>query len=505
MDYPITAEKGDVILSVDHLYKTYPGVIALNDVSFTLLRGEIHALMGENGAGKSTLIKVIAGSTNPDTGTFTIDGEKFTHISPHRSKELGVEVIYQELNLLPDLSIAENIYMGRYLGNGFLIDMPAMIRETKHLFDELEIEIDPQKKVKDLSMAQMQFVEIAKAVCHEAKILVMDEPTAPLTSQDVRKLFSLIRRLKEKGVTIIYISHRIPEVYELSDRISIMRDGQMVVTKETKEMSEAELIKTMVGRELNETYPPRNHNYGKVILEVRNLAGSGVHGINFQLHKGEILGVAGLIGSGRTETARMIFGADKRESGEILLDGKPVEIKSPLDAVKHGIVLLPEDRKLQGVLLNLSIRENIALPVEKSISRWMIVNEKRENEIVRQYTDRLKIKTPSLDQLVRNLSGGNQQKVVMSKWLASQPRILIIDEPTRGIDVGAKYEIYQIMNQLTEQGISIIMISSEMEELLGMADRIIVLHEGAMTGVLDHPAAFSQEKVMAYASNQVKE
>ncbi len=505
MGNPVAAKKKDVILSVDHLYKTYPGVIALNNVTFTLLRGEIHALMGENGAGKSTLIKVIAGSIAPDKGTFTIDGETFTHITPHRSKELGVEVIYQELNLLPDLSVAENIFMGRYLGNGFLINMQAMIRQTAELFRDLGIEIDPQKKVKELSMAQMQFVEIAKAVCHEAKILVMDEPTAPLTSQDVRKLFTLIHRMKDKGVTIIYISHRIPEVYELADRISVMRDGELIATKEVSDMSESELIKKMVGRELNETYPPRNHSYGDVLLEVRNLSGSGVHDINFQLHKGEILGVAGLIGSGRTETARMIFGADKRESGEILLEGKPLNIRSPRDAVRHGIMLLPEDRKLQGVLLNLSIRENIALPVEKSISRFMVVDMKQEKEIVNRYAERLRIKTPSLDQLVRNLSGGNQQKVVMSKWLASQPKILIIDEPTRGIDVGAKYEIYQIMNQLTEQGISIIMISSEMEELLGMADRIIVLHEGVMTGVLDHPSMFSQERVMAYASNQIKE
>lgn len=493
------------ILSIHGIYKTYPGVIALNDVSLTLYRGEVHALMGENGAGKSTLIKIIAGSTAPDRGSFEINGHAFSNISPKQALGEGISVIYQELNLVPDISVAENVFLGDYLGNGMLIDKAAMEREAAKIFAELEIQIDPRAAVSTLSTAQMQFVEIAKAVRHDVKILVMDEPTSPLTNKDVDTLFRLVRRLKARGVTIIYISHRLNEIFELSDRLTVMRDGKVIGTRITAETTQNELISMMVGRELTDTYPPRSHTRGEVVMQVRGLSGSGVKDVSFDLHKGEILGFAGLIGSGRTETMRMIFGADRMERGEIRIDGQTVRIASPRQAVRQGIGFLPEDRKQQSVMLNMDIVSNIVLPSVKRMAHATVVRRSDELAVAEKYSRQLRIKTPSLNQLVRNLSGGNQQKVVVSKWLASNPRILIFDEPTRGIDVGAKYEIYQMMNRLTDMGIAIIMVSSEMEELMGMADRILVLHEGRMTGELSDPAAFTQERIMELASKAVQE
>lgn len=494
-------KKSEVSLSVRHIIKTYPGVVALKDISVDFYAGEVHGLMGENGAGKSTLMKAISGVIEPDEGIFYIGSDEFRKITPHQAQEKGLRIIHQELNLIPTLSVTENIFMGRFMGNGWTVKFSEMKKRTWELFQEIGIKIDPDALVENLTVAQMQLVEIAKAVSQDVKILIMDEPTAPLTQVEVELLFRLIRKLKEKGVTIIYISHRISEIFELTDRITIMRDGEKVMTEYTKNLDRETLINLMVGRTLKETYPERTKKPQEEILRVEHLYGNGLEDINFTLRKGEILGLAGLVGAGRTELVRLIFGADPVVKGKIYMEGKEIRISNPKEAVKHGIVLIPEDRKRQGVVLELSIKENLTLPNYKKISRRTLINKNEEKKLVKRQVEQLRIKTPSEDQLVKNLSGGNQQKVVVGKWLAGKSKILIFDEPTRGIDVGAKQEIYFLMNQLTEQGISILMVSSEMEELMGMSDRILVLREGKISGSFDKSEEpFTQESIMKYAS-----
>lgn len=491
----------DISLSIQNITKTYPGVIALNDVSIDFRRGEVHALVGENGAGKSTLMKVISGVTNPDSGRFMVNGATYRQISPAQSQQCGIQIVHQELNMVPTLSVTENIFLGSYLGNGITVNFAKMRAETKSLFDSLGItNLDPDSIVEDLTVAQMQLVEIVKAIRKKVDILILDEPTSPLTMRETEILFNIIASLKRRNVTIIYISHRMNEIYQIADRVTVLRDGQKIVTCSMADITRAELIKTMVGRELTETYPVRSGKLGETVLEVRNLAGNGLRDINLQVRKGEILGLAGLVGAGRTELVRLIYGADEVEGGEIRIEGKPVRIASPEKAVAQGIGLLPEDRKRQGVLLELSIRENIILPSLRSISRGTVINKRKEDDIIDGQVGDLRIKTPSMNQLVRNLSGGNQQKVVVSKWLASSARVLIFDEPTRGIDVGAKHEIYMLMNRLTENGMCIIMVSSEMEELMGMSDRIVVLREGVIAGELSDRSEFTQERIMQLAS-----
>ncbi|MCB6203237.1 sugar ABC transporter ATP-binding protein [Extibacter muris] len=489
----------DNILELKNLTKTYPGVVALDDVSLDIRRGEIHALCGENGAGKSTLIKLVSGAITPDTGTISINGQAYGQMTPALSKKLGIEVIYQEFNLIPNLSVAENIFIGDYPGNKVTVDFARMEEKAKEVFRLMKVDLNPRSMVKDLTVAYMQLVEIAKALSKNVKILIMDEPTAPLTTNEVEILMDLVQHLKEQGVTIVYVSHRLNEIYDICDRLTVFRDGQMIETRETNDIRRKELVSLMVGREVSETYPERKASRGEIVLEVRGLSGAGARNISFQLHKGEILGLAGLVGAGRTETARMIFGADIADAGEIFLNGKKTEFRNPSDAVALGIGLVPEDRKEQGVILSKSIRENITLPIIKSIARGTVINRRKEDRILNVHKESLRIKTPSFRQKVGNLSGGNQQKVVLSKWLASGSRILIFDEPTRGIDVGAKQEIYTLMNELTEKGISIIMISSEMEEIMGMSDRILVLCEGRATGILERHE-FSQEHIMGLAS-----
>lgn len=493
---------GKDILKISELTKTYPGVVALNQVSLTLQKGEIHALAGENGAGKSTLIKLISGAITPDEGTFEIDGKSYHSMTPSLAKSLGIQVIYQEFNLIPTLSVAENIFMGEYPGNKVTVDFATMEKRTREVFRKMKVDINPRTLVRDLTVAYMQLVEIAKAISKHVKILIMDEPTAPLTTNEVKILLDLVKELKSAGVTIIYVSHRLNEIYEIADRLTVFRDGEKIDTFALSDISRKKLISLMVGREVSETYPKRNHQSGEVVLEVKNLFGQGVKNMNFKLHKGEILGLAGLVGAGRTETARMIFGADSIEKGEFILNGKTVHISHPSDAIKYGIGLVPEDRKTQGVILSLSIRENITLTILRRITKATIISKKQEEHILEMHKDALSIKTPSFKQKVANLSGGNQQKVVLSKWLASESKILIFDEPTRGIDVGAKQEIYALMNQLSQTGISIIMISSEMEEIIGMSDRIIVLCEGEMTGMVNKED-FSQEYIMELASGDL--
>lgn len=490
-----------ISLSVQHITKTYPGVVALNDVTIDFKKGEVHALMGENGAGKSTLMKVISGAISPDTGKFVINGKEFTKIIPSQSQANGVQIVHQELNLVSALSVTENIFLGSFVGNGVTVDFSKMREKTREYFEEYGITgIDLDTIVEELTVAQMQLVEIIKAISRNVEVLILDEPTSPLTAYETEILFGIIENLKKRNVTIIYISHRMSEIYRIADRITILRDGQKVDTREASDISRDELIKLMVGRELKETYPERMVVPGDTVLEIKDLCGNGLKNINLKLNKGEILGLAGLVGAGRTELVRLIYGADKVEGGKIYLEGKEVKIKNPTQAVDLGIGLLPEDRKLEGVILELSIKQNIILPSLKRISRLLYINRKKEKEIISGQVDDLKIKTPSFEQLVRNLSGGNQQKVVVSKWLASSAKILIFDEPTRGIDVGAKQEIYSLMNKLTEQGISIIMVSSEMEELMGMSDRIIVLREGCIAGELSAEETITQEQIMEIAS-----
>lgn len=486
-----------LILSLKNITKTYPGVIAINDLSLDFKKGEVHALMGENGAGKSTLIKIISGAIQSDSGSITIENNIYSEMTPKISRAHGIEVIYQEFNLIDELSAAENICLGEKTGK--LVNFDAMRKKVIEIFKQFDIDIDPDALVRNLPSAQQQIVEIAKAISKNVKVLIMDEPTAPLTVREVDKLYDIIAALKKKGVTIIYISHRLEEIFMVSDRVTIMRDGAYVDTKNTSETDRQELISLMVGRELKETYPSRNKDLGELGFEVKNISGNGNKNISFSVRKGEILGISGLVGAGRTELVRGIFGADKKDSGEIFVNGKLVDIKSPKDAIKYGIGFIPEDRKTQGCFLDMSIFWNISIANIKSISKNTIVNIKKEKDQCEKYRELLKIKTPSIGQKVMNLSGGNQQKVVLAKVLASNSEVIFLDEPTRGIDVGARYEIYTLMCKLTEEGKTLIMISSDMEELLGMSDRIIVLCEGKFAGEVAR-SEFSQKHIMELAS-----
>lgn len=495
----------DNILELKHITKLYPGVVALNDVSLEVRRGEVHALVGENGAGKSTLIKTCSGAITPTKGEIVINGKSFTGMTPQTSEQNGIGVIYQEFNLVGDLSVAENIFLGRAIRKGIIIDQKAMERESQKILESLNIKINPKTLVKTLSVGYQQMVEIAKAVSQNAKLLIMDEPSAPLTSAEVDAMFAIVDQLKENGVSIIYISHRLDEIFRLSDRITILRDGQYVTTLNTNETNKDELVKYMVGRQLTEVYPKRDSSCVKdeVIFEAVNVSGNGDRNISFKLHKGEVLGFGGLVGAGRTEFAELMFGMHPKTAGKFIFKGKEISPKTPKDAIELGIGLVPEDRKKEGALLGMSIRCNINMPIYHKISKAAVINEKKEEEIAQTYRKEISIKTPTLDQLVKNLSGGNQQKVILAKWLAADSDLLIFDEPTRGIDVGAKQEIYTLINHLVEQGKTVLMISSEMEELMGMSDRILILAEGNMTGELKKDE-FDQERIMQLASVEVE-
>ena len=488
------------VLLFKNIIKNFPGVQALKNVSFELLEGEIHALVGENGAGKSTLIKTCSGAIQPTSGTITVNGAEYSQLNPILSRDIGISVIYQELNLVNDLTVYENIFLGRAIKKGIFIDRNKMIKKSNELFEQLEIKIDPTEYVRNLTVGYQQMVEIAKSISMDSKILIMDEPSASLTKMEQEALFKSIAVLKESKVSIIYISHRLDEIFEISDRVTVLRDGELIKTMRTSDSSRDELIKLMVGRELTETYPARDHHKEtEPVLEVENLSGNGLSDVSVKLKKGEILGLGGLIGAGRTEFAEIIFGVEQASSGKIKMNGKEISPKKPSESIALKIALVPEDRKRQGVLLHLSIRDNITIPILKKISKLLVIDSKDEQQICDTYHKSLDIRTPSLMQLVKNLSGGNQQKVVLAKWLAAEPEIIIFDEPTRGIDVGAKQEIYHTMNKLTEEGKSLIMISSDMEELIGVSDRIIVFAEGKITGELQKKD-FNQELILDYAS-----
>ena len=485
------------MLILKNIRKTYPGVVALNDVSMTIQDGEVHALLGENGAGKSTLIKIIAGAVEPDSGTIAFDGQKYQKLTPHLSQENGVAVIYQELNLCAPLTVAENIFLGRPQGK--LYSQRQVNAMAQEIFDEYGFDLKPGAVVMSLPPAQQQLVEICKAISMGAKIMIMDEPTSSLATAEVELLFRVIEKLKAKGVTIIYISHRLDEVFRMTDRITILRDGTYITTINTADTNRQELVKLMVGRELTESYPSRHHALGEVVLETRNLTGNSVENISFQLHRGEILGFAGLVGCGRTETAQLICGAVPAVSGEILVNGQRRKIHSPVDAIHAGIGLIPEDRKEQGCILQSTVLFNTTLICNKKYMHGGILSGRKRVAVAEEYKNRLQIKVPSVQQMTVNLSGGNQQKVVVAKTMAADLDIIFFDEPTKGIDVGAKHEIYTLMNEMAAEGKAIVMISSDMEEILGMSDRIVVLSEGRVAGELKKEN-FSQENVLTLAS-----
>ncbi len=485
------------MLKLMNLTKIYPGVKALDAVCLSVKDGEVHALLGENGAGKSTLIKLIAGAVQPDGGTICFDDRVYERMTPQTAREEGVAVIYQELNLCEPLTVAENIFLGRPQGR--LYSQKKLNALAQEILDEYGFVLSPKARVGDLSPAQQQLVEICKAISNEAKILIMDEPTSSLASQEVTLLFNVIAKLKAEGVTIIYISPRLDEVFEISDRVSVLRDGQYVTTLNTADTDRQQLVKLMVGRELSDAYPQRTWKPGVCLLQVEHLSGNSVEDISFELHAGEILGFAGLVGCGRTETAQLVCGAKKADSGSIRVHGKPVKIHSPVDAIAHGIGLIPEDRKEQGCIQFASVTFNTTLICKDKFCTYGVINEKKRRAVAQQYKEALNIKVPSLNQAVINLSGGNQQKVVVAKTMAADLEIVFFDEPTKGIDVGAKQEIYQLINAMASEGKAIVMISSDMEEILGMSDRIIVLYEGRIAGELSRDQ-FSQENILTLAS-----
>ena len=486
------------MLELKNITKTYPGVVALNNVSVSFKQGEVHAVMGENGAGKSTMIKIISGAINPDPGGEIIfDGKSYTQMTPALSAENGVAVIYQDINLVTPMTVAENMFMGRKMGKGY--SKRRLNKLAQEIFDEYGFQLDPAMRVERLSPANQQMVEIARAISNNAKIMIMDEPTAPLAAAEVDLLFSIIAKLKAKGVTVIYISHRLDEVFQITERVTVLRDGQYVTTINTADTNRQQLVNLMVGRELNENFPTRKTPVGDVILEAKNLTGNSVENISFRLHRGEVLGFAGLVGSGRSETMELICGAKKMDSGEVWMNGQKMHITSPASAIEHGIGLIPEDRKEQGVILFNTVKFNTSLSAAHKLTKFGFISGKKNKEMAEKYRETLRIKVPHIDQMVVNLSGGNQQKVVLAKTLAADPDVIIFDEPTKGIDVGAKQEIYNLMNELVAQGKAIIMVSSDMEEILGMSDRIIVLHEGLVSGELRREE-FSQERVLHLAS-----
>jgi ribose transport system ATP-binding protein len=492
-------EEKKPILSLKDIMKIYPGVVALNKVSIDFYPGEVHALIGENGAGKSTFIKTITGAHAPDGGTITIDGETYSAMTPALARKHGVECIYQEFNLIDVLSAAENICYGEHRTK--LVNQKKMNEIAPAMFDDFGVDIDPSTPVRDLTPGHMQIVEIAKAVSKKVRVLILDEPTAPLSVAEVEILFRIINKLRDEGVAIIFISHRLDEVFEISDRVSILRDGQYITTLNTKETDRAELIRYMVGREMTATFPERHATIGDVALELRNVTGNGVKNISFQARRGEVLGISGLVGAGRTEIMKVVYGAEKKQWGEVYVNGQLADIKTPYDAMhKYGICLIPEDRKREGCFLGETISWNLVYNVLQKISHLGVVNRKKEAEIADYYGKSMRIKAPDLNTTkVGALSGGNQQKVVVGKALATKSDIVIFDEPTRGIDVGAKYEIYELMNGLCEEGKCVVMITSDMEELLGMSDRIVVFGEKCLAGELTREE-FSQERILDLAS-----
>ncbi|MBK8045880.1 MAG: sugar ABC transporter ATP-binding protein [Anaerolineales bacterium] len=497
---------GDVVVLMEGIDKSFPGVHALEDARFELRAGEVHALVGENGAGKSTMMKILSGIYAKDAGSIRYDGAEVNIPNPRAAQHLGISMIHQELNLMPHLTLAQNVFIGREPRERlrFMLDEKEINADTQSLFDSMHLKLNPKVKAADLTVAKQQMVEIAKALSFNSKVLIMDEPTAALTETEIEELFRIIRQLREKGVGIVYISHRLEELKQISDRITVMRDGHYVDTVDAATIEIDRIISMMVGRTIFESTPELPEKPPvEVVLEARGLnRGAAIRDVSFNLKKGEILGFAGLMGAGRTEVARAIFGADPIDSGEVLIHGKPVHIKSPNDAVNNGIGYLSEDRKRYGLALGMDVESNVVLAsFKKFLGAIGIVNKSKTHDTAEHYVQALSIRTPSVQQRVKNLSGGNQQKVVIGKWLTADTEILIFDEPTRGIDVGAKSEIYRLLNDLAQEGKSIIMISSELPEVLRMSHRIVVMCEGRITGELLAGEA-TQESIMKLATQR---
>jgi len=488
---------GNEVLVMRNIDKSFPGVHALKDVSFSIEAGEVHALIGENGAGKSTLMKILSGVYQKDSGEIEINGKVVNITLPEQATQLGISIIYQELNLMPNLSIAENIFVGREKRKGFLLDKAATLREAEKYVREVGLHVNVETLVQDLSIAQRQMVEVAKALSVNAKVIIMDEPTSSLAEHEVIILMGIIRKLRDQGTSIVFISHRLSEIFEICDRITVLRDGEFIGTVPTAESSEESLIHMMVGRSLTDLFPKETVPIGDVIFEAEHIvSGDMVRDVSFTLRKGEILGFAGLVGAGRSELMSAIFGIRNMDSGTVKIGGKALRMNHPVESINMGIGFVPEDRKLQGLVLGMSVRENSTLASLESVSQGGLIKRSKEQSTTDYYVDKLSIRTPGIEQKTENLSGGNQQKVVIAKWLATKPKVLILDEVTRGIDVGAKKEIYSLITMLIKEGVGIILISSELPEVLGMSDRIIVMHEGILKGELKREEA-TQKAVMS--------
>lgn len=500
------AEKNEYLVEMKHISKIFPGVKALDDINFNLKPGEVHVLMGENGAGKSTLMKILAGAYVPDSGEFYIEGERITQFDPISMKNKGIGIIYQELNMVPYLNVAENIFIDQMPQKGIFLNKKAMHADAQKILNDMKMKVDTHALAGDIPVAQQQMVEVAKALTHELKVLIMDEPTAALSGVEIEQLFSIVRSLKAKGIGIIYISHRMQEIPMIGDRITILRDGQYIATHNVQDITSDEIVSLMVGRKLGNLYPEREHVRGEAVLKVEHLNSKKerLTDICMEVCKGEIVGLAGLVGAGRTELARAVFHVDPYESGTIYLKGEEVKRKAtPHEMIEKGISLIPEDRKRQGLSLILPISQNIVMASMDKISPRGWIRKKREKEIIDQYIKELNISTPSSEQVANNLSGGNQQKVVLAKWLCTQADVIIFDEPTRGIDVGAKKEVYTFMARLAKEGKAIIMISSELPEIIGMSDRIYVMHDRKIVKELS-AGDVTQERILSYALGETE-
>ncbi len=493
------------IVELSGITKQFGAVQALRGVDLSLYAGEIHALVGENGAGKSTLVKILAGIHRPDTGAIKIDGKEIELHNPMQARNAGIAVIHQEPTLFPDLNVAENVFMGRHPRDRFgRVDWKSMYSEVARLLASLDVKLNVYTPVQGLAVADQQLVEIAKALSLQSRVLIMDEPTAALSAHEVQQLFTIAKQLRERGVAILFVSHRLEEIFELAERVTVFRDGMRVATAPIAELTTEEIIRQMVGRSLETLYPKSEVEPGEVALDVSHLTRSGTfEDISFQVRRGEILGFAGLVGAGRTEVARVIFGIDRANAGEIRINGKPVQIHSAKTAMKYGIAYVPEDRHQHGLIMDFSITRNMTLPVLLRQANVLgLMNSRREHEIAKDYSTQLHVRSSGIDQLVKALSGGNQQKVVLAKWLITNPTVLILDEPTRGIDVGSKAEVHRIISELAGKGLAIILISSDLPEVLAMADRVLVMHEGRIAAEFTH-AEVDQEKVMFAATGQV--
>jgi ribose transport system ATP-binding protein len=502
----MTALPYSTLLEMRNIRKQYPGVLALDNVNFEVRPGEVHCLVGENGAGKSTLMKILSGALVKDGGALFIDGSEADLRSPTDAQRLGIGIIHQDFKLVPELTAAENIFLGNepIRRNSPFVDFQKMHMLARDFISQLGEEIDTRAPIRSLSVAQRQIVEIAKAISKKIRLIAMDEPSAALTERELEKLFAVIRRLKQEGVGIIYISHRLEEIFEIGDRVTVLRDGKVITTCEVKKADRRSLIRWMVGRELENEYPKIELERGGEILRLENLSGGIVRNVHLTLHRGEILGLAGLVGAGRSELARIIFGADRKDGGKIFLDGQEIHPRTPRQAIELGLGLLTEDRNRYGLIMQMGVRENVSLANLRALCAGPFINKKKENGSARKYVDELRIKTPGLEQRVEALSGGNRQKVVLARWLFTKSTVLIFDEPTAGVDVGVKYEIYNLIGKLAKEGIGVLVISSDLPELLGICNRIAVMCEGRLAGVLSRDQA-TQEKIMMLATGVEEE